>query len=69
MSESIFMNEIGIVSSIKNESPYVDEWIKYHMAAGVTKFYLYDNESDDDLKDILNPYIEKNIVEYTFFPE
>lgn len=68
MSESIFMNEIGIVSSIKNESPYIDEWIKYHMAAGVTKFYLYDNESDDDLKDILNPYIEKNIVEYTFFP-
>ena len=29
-------------------------------------FYLYDNESEDNLKEILQPYIDDNIVDYEF---
>ena len=53
---------------MKNEGPYLREWIEYHRIHGVEKFYLYDNESNDDTKKILAPYIKSGLVEYTYFP-
>ena len=63
-----FENELAIVTIIKNEAPYIQEWIEYHRALGVRKFYLYDNESTDETKELLRPYIEKNEVVYHWFP-
>ena len=62
------MIDLAIVAIMKNEAPYVKEWIKYHKLVGVQKFYIYDNESEDNLKDVLEPYIRQGLVEYTFFP-
>ncbi len=59
---------LGIVAIMKNEGPYLQEWIEFHRLMGVEKFYLYDNESTDDTKSILAPYIESGVVEYTYFP-
>ena len=60
--------DLAIVAIMKNEAPYVKEWIEYHKLVGVQKFYIYDNESEDNLKDVLAQYIEQGLVEYTFFP-
>lgn len=60
--------ELAIVTIMKNEAPYVKEWLDFHILVGVQKFYIYDNESEDNLKEILEPYIAKGVVEYTFFP-
>ena len=35
---------------------------------GVDKLYVYDNDSTDCIKEVLAPYIESGLVEYTFFP-
>lgn len=59
---------LSIVAIVKNEGLYIAEWIEYHIIVGVNKFYIYDNDSNDNLKDILRPYIEKNIVEYIYYP-
>lgn len=61
----LFENEIAFTASIKNEAPYMDEWIRYHHQIGVDKFYIYDNDSDDRelLLKVLEPWIEQNIVE------
>jgi hypothetical protein len=32
------------------------------------KFYLYDNESTDNTKEILEPYIREGVVDYVYFP-
>ena len=32
------------------------------------KFYIYDNESTDNTKQVLQPYIDSGLVEYRFFP-
>lgn len=53
---------------MKDEGPYLREWIEYHRAVGVDKFYLYDNGSTDDTRKILAHYIKSGIVEYTYFP-
>ena len=63
-----YPHEVAIAAILKNEAPYVKEWLDYHIAAGVTKFYLYDNESTDNLADVLKPYIVRDVVEYTWWP-
>ena len=63
-----FPNELAIGAIMKNEGPYLKEWLDFHILVGVTKFYLYDNESNDDTVKILQPYIKKGIVEYTYWP-
>ena len=59
-----FKHEVAIAAIMKNEGNYVKEWLDYHLAAGVTKFYIYDNESTDNLPEILRPYIESGFVNY-----
>lgn len=60
--------KLAICAIMKNEGPYLREWIEYHRLVGVDKFYLYDNDSSDDTKRILAPYIKSGLVEYTYFP-
>ena len=60
--------DLSIVAIMRNEAPYVKEWIDYHRLVGVSRFYIYDNESTDNLKEILFPYIEQGIVVYKYFP-
>lgn len=59
---------LAVCAIAKNEGPYFREWIEWHRSKGVEKFYIYDNESNDGTKDVLVPYIESGLVEYTFFP-
>jgi len=60
--------DLAICAIMKNEGPYVKEWIDYHRLVGVKRFYIYDNESTDNMKEILTPYIESGIVVYKYFP-
>ena len=61
-------HNISIVAIVKNESKYIREWIEYHLIIGVDHFYIYDNESEDDLHRILLPYINSGVVSYLFCP-
>ena len=61
-----YENDIAIVSIVKNEAPYIKEWLEYHKLIGIKKFYIYDNDSTDNLKDILQPYIKSGEVVYKY---
>ncbi len=63
-----FPYDLAITAIMKNEGLYIKEWLDYHILVGVEKFYLYDNESTDNTAEILKPYIERGIVEYTYWP-
>lgn len=63
-----FQNQMAMVLIIKNESSYIEEWIEFHKIIGFTKFYIFDNNSTDDLKNKLEPYIKAGVVEYIYFP-
>lgn len=56
--------QLAIVAIIKNEKRNITEWIEYHKLIGVTKFYIYDNESTDEVLTVLDKYIEEGAVEY-----
>lgn len=59
---------LAITCVAKNEGPYLKEWIEYHKIVGVERFYFYDNESSDNTKEILEPYINDGTVVYHFLP-
>lgn len=63
-----FKDQLSIVAIAKNEGPYIKEWIEFHKLVGVTRFYIYDNESDDQLNEILEPYIKSGEVIYKYYP-
>ena len=70
MSDILFENQIALVLSAKNESKYIGEWLDYHYRIGVDKFYVYNNNSEDqdELEKVLEPWIEAGIVDYVIFP-
>ena len=63
-----FKHFISIVAIVRDEALNFPEWIEYHKIIGIDKFYIYDNESTDNTREILQPYIDAGIVEYIYFP-
>lgn len=61
-----FEHQLGVVAIVKNEAPYIKEWIEFHKLVGVDVFYLYDNESNDNIIEVLQPYVDQGLVKYKF---
>lgn len=55
--------KVALCAIFRDEGPYLKEWIEYHRLVGVSHFYLYNNCSQDNYLQILQPYIDKGIVE------
>ncbi len=53
---------LSVASIIQNEGSYLEEWIEFHRLAGFEHFILYDNNSTDNTVEILQKYIQSNIV-------
>ena len=59
---------LSIAVILKDEAADIQEWIEFHRLVGVDKFYIYDNGSLDNLKEVLQPYIKRGIVKYNYWP-
>jgi len=57
---------IAITTIVKDEAPYLAEWLEFHLMLGVRHIYIYDNGSTDETPDVLAPYIRDRLV--TFIP-
>jgi hypothetical protein len=53
---------LGIVSVFKNEGASLEEWIRFHQAQGFTRFYLFDDQSTDDFREVLAPFVADGTV-------
>lgn len=53
---------------IKNESPYIVEWIKYHELLGIENFYIFNNDSTDNIDKVLKPFVDKGNVQLYNLP-
>jgi hypothetical protein len=58
---------LSVLAILKNEAPYVAEWIEYHLLVGVDKFWLINNDSTDNVTAVLAPYVAAGLVNYTFW--
>ncbi|NNK78791.1 MAG: glycosyltransferase family 2 protein, partial [Litoreibacter sp.] len=53
-----------IVTTMKNEGPFILEWIAYHRAIGVEDFLVYTNDCTDGTDDLLDLLQAKGLVQH-----
>jgi hypothetical protein len=63
-----FPHELAVAAIFKDEARFLDEWLTFHRGVGVSHFYLYDNGSTDDFREVLAPWIGAGLVTLTDFP-
>jgi len=51
-----------VCTRVRNEAPYLREWIEYHRMIGFDTFLILNDESTDDTQCILDAYAKENIV-------
>ncbi len=54
---------LTIGAIFKDEAPYLQEWIEFHLMQGVEKIFLYNHMSVDNFMPVLMPYIREGLVE------
>jgi hypothetical protein len=59
---------LSVVAIYRDEAPYLREWIEFHRMVGVERFFLYNNFSLDDHREVLAPYIDEGVVELHDWP-
>ncbi len=60
--------KLSVCAILKDEAPYLIEWLEFHKIAGVERFYLYDNNSTDNPLDVVRPYIQSKEVVWHEWP-
>ena len=61
---------LAVVAIAKNEGDYIEEWINFYVKQGVSHFFIYDNDSTDNMHEVLKPYVTGGggIVTYQKIP-
>ena len=68
VDKNLFVYDLAVVAIMKNEGPYVKEWLDYHLLAGVDHFFIYDNGSPDNQSEVIKPYVDAGLVTYIDYP-
>ena len=53
-----------IVGCMKNEAPYIVEWVAYHRAMGVDNFLIYTNGCEDGTTELLDHLQEMGVLQH-----
>jgi len=53
-----------IISTMKNEGPYILEWVAYYRSIGITDFLIYTNDCEDGTVELLERLTERGIVRH-----
>ena len=54
--------KLSLCAIMKDEAPYLIEWLEFHKIVGVERFYLYNNNSTDNTLDIVQSYVQSGEV-------
>ena len=58
------MKYLTACAMFRQENPWLDEWIRYHLSIGVEHFLLCNDDEDTRVSDrILQPYVEQGFLE------
>ncbi|RDX71758.1 Glycosyltransferase family 92 protein, partial [Mucuna pruriens] len=47
-------HEMCICTMLRNQARFMKEWVMYHSKIGVQRWFIYDNNSDDDLENVIS---------------
>jgi len=61
--------ELTACLKFKDAARFLPEWVEFHLLVGFEHFYLYNNNSTDDYRGALAPYLKAGIVTLTEWPD
>ncbi|GLK81687.1 hypothetical protein GCM10008174_34280 [Methylopila turkensis] len=61
-----YMAKKVVFTAVKNEGPFLLEWVAYHIAIGFDKVLIVSNDSDDGTTEILNALAAENVIEHFY---
>ncbi|CDP08371.1 unnamed protein product [Coffea canephora] len=53
-------HQMCICTMLRNQARFLREWVMYHAHIGVEHWFIYDNNSVDDIKDVIQSLIDDN---------
>ena len=53
---------LAAVVIVKDEGPYLREWLEFHQLVGVEHIYIYDNGSSDDTEQVVWDFLRSGYV-------
>ena len=59
---------VSICAIFKNEAAYLKEWLEFNHIVGIEHFYMYNNNSEDNFREVLDPYIKSGMVTLVEWP-
>ncbi|MBA6125306.1 glycosyltransferase family 2 protein [Pseudomonas fulva] len=59
---------LAIAAIFKNEGPYILEWLAFHRAVGIDRFFIADNDSTDGSSELLAALEKIGIITLVPFP-
>jgi hypothetical protein len=68
IGEAPSSQEVAVCLRFRDEARYLKEWIEYYSAAGISHFFLYNNNSADDYLGVLAPFIKQGLVTLIEWP-
>jgi len=60
---------LALCTMVRNERPYLLEWLAFHAMAGGEHFRIYDNESDDGTTELLHEVADHFNIDVVPWPE
>ncbi|KAJ6776867.1 hypothetical protein OIU74_000944 [Salix koriyanagi] len=54
-------HEMCICTMLRNQARFLREWVMYHAQIGVQSWYIYDNNSDDDIEDVMESLVNAGL--------
>lgn len=58
----LWSNKLSITAIFRDESKFLDEWIRFHLHQGVSQFFLFDDGSTDNPELVLDRWIRRGVV-------
>ncbi|XP_022774309.1 glycosyltransferase family 92 protein RCOM_0530710-like [Durio zibethinus] len=53
-------HEICICTMARNQARFLKEWVMYHAQIGIQRWYIYDNNSEDDTDSVIESLMDAN---------
>ena len=56
------LENVVAVTTMRNEGPFILDWVAYHLSVGITHFLVYTNDCDDPTEQILDALAARGLV-------
>lgn len=68
VSAAAYKHELSVCVILKDEAPFLAEWIEFNVLNGVGHFFIFDNDSKDDFDELIAPYVRDGLATVIRWP-